>query len=151
SDTRTVEFLDAGTLGGIVDCYGPGLLDHARRHGPTSGGPPIATTASMRTRTIRSVLEEYEAPHVIDYWSLDTEGSELAVLDGFPFDEYTVRVLSVEHNWTPMRQEIRELLEARGLKWVRELGCDDAYVAADLVVNPGLPSWRSAAWSRRRR
>jgi hypothetical protein len=41
---------------------------------------------------------EFVTPPVIDYWSLNTEGSEFAILKSFPFDEYSFRVLTVEHN-----------------------------------------------------
>ena len=79
-------------------------------------------------RTVGSVLRDCVAPPVIDYWSLDTEGSELAILKSFPFDEYDVRVLTVEHNGFPVREEIRRFLEGRGYRRVRELATDDGYV-----------------------
>ena len=94
-----------------------------------------------QARTIRSVLRQAGAPAVIDYWSLDTEGSELAILRSFPFDEYRFRVLTVEHNDAPVREDIRQYLAERGYTCVRALGIDDAY-----VWNGDLPShaWRSA-------
>ncbi|MBP0454852.1 FkbM family methyltransferase [Kitasatospora sp. RG8] len=123
-----VEFVEAGTIGGILDEYHPALLDRARSLlGASPGGPP--PTVRKPARTVRSVLREYGAPPVIDYWSLDTEGSELTILRSFPFDEYTVRVLTVEHNWLPARALVRRFLEARGFRWAAALGCDDCYVS----------------------
>ena len=55
--------------------------------------------------------------------------SELAILRSFPFDEYTVRVLTVEHNFTAAREPIRELLEAHGYRR-QEAQWDDWYVKA---------------------
>lgn len=97
-------------------------------------------------RTVRSILRAANAPRTVDYWSLDTEGSELAILQCFPFDEYAVRVLTVEHNHYPVRAEIRAFLEGHGYHLARELAVDDAY-----VLDGTLPSsaWRRAAWRRR--
>jgi hypothetical protein len=91
------------------------------------------------------VLRQYGAPPVIDYWSLDTEGSELAILKSFPFDEYTFRVLTVEHNWLPIRHEINAFLQSRGYLRIATIEIDDCY-----VKDVALPrsSWRSHAWSR---
>ena len=60
-----------------------------------------------------------DVPSVIDFVSLDTEGSELAILKAFPFDQYTVRTVAVEHNFVePRRTQMRALLEAKGLRHV---------------------------------
>ena len=136
-----VEFFEAaGVLGGIVTQYDPGLLSYAR-----SLAGPNARPVVKSARTIRSVLRECEAPQVIDYWSLDIEGAELAILTSFPFEEYSVRVLTVEHNYTPARSAIRRFLESRGFRQVRALGIDDGYVLQDsLLKRP----WRSRVWSQ---
>jgi hypothetical protein len=136
-----VAFLEAaGVFGGIVDEYDAALLRYARTVG---GGDDGVTT--KRARTVESILRELDAPRVIDYWSLDTEGSELAILRSFPFDDYAVRVLTVEHNLTGTREEIRRFLEGRGYRRVRDLGIDDGYV---LDASPNARAWRSRAWSR---
>ncbi|MFI6844453.1 FkbM family methyltransferase [Kitasatospora sp. NBC_00085] len=162
-----VEFVEAGTIGGILDEYHPALLERARGLlGAAPGGPP--PTVRKPARTVRSVLREYGAPPVIDYWSLDTEGSELTILRSFPFDEYTVRVLTVEHNWSPARAVLRRFLEARGFRWAAALGCDDCYVSGAVAgAGPGAGlgpdraggglfgeravghAWRSSVWHRR--
>ena len=46
--------------------------------------------------TLESVLDKHSAPDVIDYVSLDTEGSEHEILKNFPFDKYAVSALSIE-------------------------------------------------------
>ena len=92
------------------------------------------------------MLCEAGAPPVIDYWSLDTEGSELAILSSFPFDEHRVRVLTVEHNFASSREEIRRLLERQGYRRVSVLGIDDAYALGTEVTTP---PWRSHSWRSR--
>ena len=96
-------------------------------------------------RTVRSLLRECAAPPVIDFWSLDTEGSELAILKSFPFDEYSFRLLTVEHNWLPVRDEIRKFLESLGYRRIKEMGIDDCYAKC---TNSPRASWRSNAWGR---
>ena len=141
-----VEFFEAaGVLGGIMAEYHPGLLQQARDMVDSQFGPGHQVTVAKPARTIRSLLREHGAPQVIDYWSLDTEGSELAILQSFPFDQYAVRVLTVEHNGTPDRWRIRQLLESRGYRRVREMGIDDAYLLGE---SRRRPAWRSRAWSR---
>lgn len=141
-----VEFVEADVLGGILDEYHPRLLQMATRlyDVPVAAGGAPATVRKP-ARTVRSILEECGAPPVIDYWSLDTEGSELAILRGFPFGEYDVRVITVEHNWFPAREEIRALLEPHGYVRVAELTVDDCYVKG--VPEPDT-AWRSRAWRR---
>lgn len=138
-----VDFLEAaGVFGGILQEYEPGHLRFAR----SVAGPAIVC---KEARTPESVLREAGAPAVIDYWSLDTEGSELAILRSFPFGRYRFRVLTVEHNGNgQVREELRRFLESRGYTRVRDLGIDDGYVS-----NGELPAsaWRRSAWNRVRK
>lgn len=48
--------------------------------------------------------------------SVDTEGSEYDLLSSFPFDEWNIRLLTIEHNFTPRRADIRKLLESHGYR-----------------------------------
>jgi hypothetical protein len=153
-----VEFLEAaGVYGGILDEYDPGHLRFTRKmlagRWMDNVPPP---TVSKRAHTIRSVLRGAGAPRTIDYWSLDTEGSELALLRSFPFDEYRLRVLTVEHNNGAVRAEIQSFLEARGYLRVRNLGIDDGYASAGELIGGIMgdatgQAWRSAVWRRRSR
>jgi hypothetical protein len=134
-------------LGGLIGDFGPGQLAHAVRtqHLPldASGMPPLV---SKRTMTITTALALAGAPAVIDYWSLDTEGTELILLKSFPFDRHTFNVITVEHNHQPARQHIRRFLEMRGFVHVTAWFIDDCYIRA-----AAFPGWHagSAAWRRR--
>ncbi len=150
SEEGEVDFLeDARLLGGILAEYHPALLQHARSrcHIALNEAGQLRTVRKT-TRTIRSVLRQARAPRIIDYWSLDTEGSELTLLRSFPFDEYAFRVLTVEHNRFPVKTQIRSFLESRGYEFVKDLGIDDCYRHATLM--PSM-HWRSSAWPRTRR
>jgi FkbM family methyltransferase len=149
-----VDFVEAANvLGGVLDQYHPTHLEYAKRSfdlKPDAIGRP--STVTKAARTLRSVLQECAAPPVIDYWSLDTEGSELTILKSFPFEDYAFRVITVEHNWLPMRAEIRDFLQSHGYQYVKELRCDDCYVRAEDLetfgMKPKAPAWRSWAWRR---
>lgn len=149
-----VDFVDAGVLGGIAREYHPRLLALARQvYGVPARPDGSPATVTRRARTIRSVLRELGAPPTIDYWSLDTEGSELTILKSFPFDEYGFRVLTVEHNNFPVRREIERFLRERGYRRVAALAVDDCYVRADVAADLAAraPAWRSPALRAARR
>ncbi len=125
-----VDFLELGNdVGGIMEEYHPSHLHRAKASYDVLkdlyGNPK---TVKKLTCTVGQVLKECNAPQTIDYWSLDTEGSELSILKSFPFDDYSFRVITVEHNHFPVREEIREFLEYHGYERVRELEVDDCYI-----------------------
>ena len=80
--------------------------------------------------SLLDLLAHWNAPRRIDYLSIDTEGSELAILEAFDFAAYDVRLISVEHNHTDKRQPIFDLLTARGFRRTFEKlsNVDDWYV-----------------------
>lgn len=89
-----------------------------------------ASTYEVRTISLVDLLALYKAPSVIDYLSIDTEGSELDILSAFDFSKYTVRLITVEHNYTSNRESIHALLARHGYHRVfSELSAwDDWYI-----------------------
>jgi FkbM family methyltransferase len=69
---------------------------------------------SVETISLLDLLRKYQAPKHIDYLSLDTEGSEFEILKSFNFDEFSFGVITVEHNYKPIREEIFKLLTQNG-------------------------------------
>ena len=84
------------------------------------------------TISLNDLLAKYEAPRKIDYLSIDTEGSEYEILQGFDFDQYEISIITCEHNYTPMRDRIHDLLSAKGYARKHEnlSSFDDWYVKA---------------------
>lgn len=70
----------------------------------------------VKTISLRDLLIAAKAPREIDYLSIDTEGSELDILSVFDFDEYRFQLITVEHNYTPLRQELYDFLVRKGYK-----------------------------------
>jgi hypothetical protein len=69
--------------------------------------------------SMRTLLLSVGAPRTIDYMSLDVEGAETAVMQGFPFDAgFTIRVLSVERPDVALEQ----LLVENGMTRVGAIG-----------------------------
>ena len=74
----------------------------------------------VSTISLNDLLEKYCAPTEIDYLSIDTEGSEFEILKKFDFSKYSFKVITCEHNYTPNRQKIFDLLTSKGYKRVFE-------------------------------
>ena len=68
----------------------------------------------VNTISMNDLLAKYNAPKVIDYLSIDTEGSEYEILSALDFSKYAFRVITCEHNNTQNREKILRLLEKNG-------------------------------------
>lgn len=91
----------------------------------------------FKTRTLQSILEDCNAPYKIEYMNLDVEGAEYEVLRVFPFDRYSFKCMSIEHNYEePKRSQIRQLLESKGYKLEHSVHVDDWYVYQNWGRNP---------------
>jgi FkbM family methyltransferase len=84
----------------------------------------------VETVTLESLLIKYSSPNIIDYLSIDTEGSEFDILKIFNFDKYQFKIITVEHNYTKNRDKIKNLLESKGYTRIYEKfsRCDDWYI-----------------------
>jgi FkbM family methyltransferase len=84
----------------------------------------------VSTISLEDLLVKYNAPQIIDYLSIDTEGSEFDILAHVNFQFRKFRVITVEHNFTKNRYLIHELLTKNGykriLKWVSQM--EDWYI-----------------------
>ena len=86
----------------------------------------------VETISLNDLMAEHKAPDKPDYLSIDTEGSELEILQAFDFKRYPFKVITCEHNFTPAREKIHDLLTAAGYvrKYEKISGFDDWYVRA---------------------
>lgn len=88
------------------------------------------STYSVETISLNDLLAEHGAPDEIDFLSIDTEGSELTILEAFDFGRHRFRTITCEHNYTPNREKIHDLLAAKGYvrKFEQLSQFDDWYV-----------------------
>lgn len=83
------------------------------------------------TISLEDLLDKYNAPYEIDFLSIDTEGSEFEILNGFNFKKYKIKLICIEHNYVKKtRTLIREYLTQKGYRQVlKEISkYDDWYV-----------------------
>jgi FkbM family methyltransferase len=71
-------------------------------------------TYPVQTVSLNELLSRHNAPSVVDYLSIDTEGSELEILQAVDFSKHAFRVITCEHNYTSQRTAIHSLLTKNG-------------------------------------
>ena len=98
------------------------------------GGGPSGNIIDDEVITPSELLRRADAPQVIDYLSLDTEGNERYILSIFPFHNYKVKAITVEHNahrqGDSRKNSIKAYLTAAGFVIAKENveGFEDWYV-----------------------
>ncbi|MCY3674231.1 MAG: FkbM family methyltransferase [Paracoccaceae bacterium] len=85
---------------------------------------------TVNTVSLNDLLKRYDAPYEMDYLSIDTEGTELEILNTFDFNKYSFSVITIEHNYTSDREGQYELLTKNGYKRILEnvSKIDDWYI-----------------------
>lgn len=88
------------------------------------------------TVSLDDVLEQYFPADTIDYISLDTEGSELTIVEAFQFGTRAPLIWTVEHNFTDSRDKLDALFRKQGYRKVLEQvsAFDSWYVREDQKI-----------------
>jgi FkbM family methyltransferase len=90
----------------------------------------------IETISLNDLLKKFNAPKIIDYLSIDTEGSEFDILKNFDFDDYKFRIITCEHNYTINRDRIYNHLLNKG--YVRKFSniteFDDWYINPSIII-----------------
>lgn len=98
-----------------------GLADNFNDHWDRETRPHKDT--QVRTVGLTQILREYGAPKRIEFLSLDTEGSELEILQAHDFNTYEFLFVAVEHNGVAARRDaLRLLLDRAGMRFVADDG-----------------------------
>lgn len=93
----------------------------------------------MMTLSLNDCLKKFDAPNVIDYMTLDTEGTEYEILSAFDFNKYKINYMAIEHNSQhPKRENIRSLLENNGYAYFRSIAQDDDYILKEYATKNGI-------------
>ena len=69
---------------------------------------------SVKTISLNDLLLKYKAPRFIEFISVDTEGSELQILESFDFSKHDFGFISVEHNHSENDLRLEKLLTGKG-------------------------------------
>ena len=103
----TIEFICSGQLSTIKSYKDD---DHNSNDRNTN----IEQTVKIETISLLDLLKTHNAPNVIDFLSIDTEGSEYDILKNFNFSTYQINIICVEHNRSNQMLKIKSLLEGVG-------------------------------------
>jgi hypothetical protein len=82
------------------------------------------------TVPLLEVVERFEVPKVIDFFSLDVEGAEAYILSAFPLQNYRIKLLAFERP----KEESKELLKKHG------------YVCLKVLVGWGETLWAHSSF-----
>jgi FkbM family methyltransferase len=104
----TVKFLEIPDLHGLS-----GIEQHAYYDAHTEIRKEIGFEYDVETISLKDLLSKHNCPGTIDYISIDTEGSELSILEGYDFST-KFKVITVEHNETINRGPIEKIFRDQG-------------------------------------
>lgn len=99
-----------------------GTFSGSKRGLESEDGPP-RQGISMKTLSVDQLLQDAEAPPVIDYLSVDVEGMEDEVMETFPFDRYRFLCATIERPST----SLRSILDGQGYLLVADQPGLDAF------------------------
>lgn len=83
----------------------------------------------VKTRTLDDILLESELETTIDFISIDVEGHELQVLEGFSIDKWKPLIIIVEDNENYKDNRVRSYLKKYGYKEFKRTGVNDWYAS----------------------
>ncbi|MDB5291310.1 MAG: FkbM family methyltransferase [Phycisphaerales bacterium] len=87
--------------------------------------PVTIRRVTVPARTLDAILEECGAPRGIDFISIDVEGHEHAVLQGFTPGRWDPKVVMLERNHHLPDARIMRYMHANGFRWRRTTGPND--------------------------
>jgi FkbM family methyltransferase len=111
----------AEMLSGIVESYDPRHRDRVEREISTMGG----SSELIKIKALK--FESLDLPYNIDFLSIDTEGSELKILEMVDFTKYHFKVICIENNF--MDPFYETFFSERGyVLHSTHLACDQIYI-----------------------
>ncbi len=108
-----IDFALKGLNGGIVDS------DVDNKESDVKADQVI----KQKTISLNRVLEDQQAPSIIDFLSIDVEGAEERILAGFDFHKYTFRCVTIERP----TELLRDLFKDHGYILIKEIPYLDCF------------------------
>lgn len=109
-------------LSGITENYDPKHLDRLKNELNNHGGRSYEI--EVQSKQLNKILDEHKI-NKIDFCSIDTEGSELSILESIDFINFDCYMIDVENNYND--KSIRKKLEKEDYKLIHEMKCDQFY------------------------
>ena len=127
----TANFLDV-EIAGFEKMYSGLVKNYDKRHSEfIEQRATKKRVIKVPVRRLSAILAEHGIAEV-DYCSIDTEGSELAILSDLMAAPVKIRVLTVENNYRDIA--IPTLLTQRGYRFSALEGFDELYALAELTA-----------------
>ena len=76
----------------------------------------------IKTKTLSYILDNCRAPKIIDFFNLDTEGSEFEILNGINFKKYKFKYILIETNNFP---KLKNYLHKKNFKFIKKFNYND--------------------------
>lgn len=90
------------------------------------------------TISLTDLCQKYNSPKYIDYLSIDTEGSELHILEQHDFNKYLFKFISIEHNrCKDYREATQNFLNNKGYF----LDTSDRFTLVNNNLNTNFDDW----------
>ncbi len=114
-------------LSGVPEAYHP---KHSKWANSVS---PNIQNINLPCDTLANVLHSLNI-HRVDYLSLDTEGSELQILENFNTKEFDIELLTIEVNdYTDFEEKITKMMDSKGYEVIARLVGDLVFKKKGLI------------------
>ena len=86
--------------------------------------------------TLENVFDKYKVD-IVDYMSIDTEGSEYEVLQGINYDKVKINVIDIEDNYPNSEKSklIHEFLLTKNFKFIGNIQWDKIYINKNILFS----------------
>ena len=121
--------------GKTASLFVAGIYSSLKSDLPTPGVEPTATIL-VETRALDQILIEAGAPAPIDFVSIDVEGLELDVLDGFSLEKWQPKLLVVEDRAIDFA--LHRYISKRGYRLIKRFALNNWYVPAESPAKVSL-------------
>jgi len=114
--------VDTEMLSGLVEDYDKRHLERINREIKEYGGSK--EEIEVKCYDINQVLKDNNIKKV-DFFTIDTEGNELKILQTINFNEFDFDIFLVENNY--QTDEMNQFMTLNGFKRVKKIGHDEVY------------------------
>ncbi len=116
------DVVDTEMLSGLVEDYDERHLERIDRELKEYGG--TKEEIEVNCYNINTVLKENNITKV-DFFTIDTEGNEMKILNTIDFNAFDFDLFIVENNYET--EEMNDFMKTKGFKRIKKIGHDEVY------------------------